>query len=362
MYNVDIMDALAIEDLNGTNYLGLEEGETLRAVNTNTVYIPHGMAQAANPLEKPNVTIAHARSFLRHNAARLHAADNTIPIPAAVIIAFHRLLAIFAGLISLAFRAADYYVDYTEVVQMTDADTNADPGVTLDQVQLALPNAVKQRIRETFTDRVCIVAFVFRARGHHWTELLEELYTRVWRKTRHGDALEHISFRHLAREALHAIYPIVLDRFWMWTVQESRTNGALAKRIDVAPAGFAGPYILMQGLMDLEMVAPGIKHHVVEAYAYLQEILTWAKEHRWNGSVNARYYGARRGNVEEKRLGAIAATIKAAIDTLTDKAPLGKSPALTRIATNAPITGAVLGRAIGQVSNRPEVVNTLLLH
>jgi hypothetical protein len=166
---------------------------------------------------------------------------------------------------------------------------------------------------------------------------------------------------HLARNAFHAIYPIVLDRFWVQSVQNGRVNGALAKRLDVAPAGFAGPYVLWQGLQDLLMIAPGIKGRIEEAYRYLEQQIAWASNHRYNGSVNARYYNAQRGDLNEKRLGAVAATISAAIDNLTEDAPIGKSPALKRIATNAPITGAVLGKAIGQIAQRPEVVNTLMI-
>lgn len=359
------MANLVLDDINGGNFLGLEEGETLKRDLVNTHVFHHGMEASPNSGAKVDITVANGVTFLRLNAHQIRAADNTISVTDAIVIAFHRLLAVAQGLVSPAFAPADFNVDYSEAVRLTEAQTVAalgEAGVPTEaQIGAALTADVKRRVRTTFTDRVCLVAFVFRARGHHWMDSLEDLFQRVWRKTRHPENELHISFKNLARTALHAVYPQVLDAFWVDSVRANRCNGALAKRLDVAPAGFAGPHVLWQGLEDLKMIAPGLHHRVAAAHAYLEQQLAWARQDRWNGSVNARYYGAERGNLEEKRLGSIAATIKAAIDTLTDGAPLGKSPALQRIATNAPITGAVLVRAIAQVSARPEVVNTLLL-
>jgi hypothetical protein len=357
--------ALSVEDINGPNYLGLEEGETLAREHINICVFPHGFPVAANPLDTPDISVEQGLTFLRVNVSAIKAADANVGDAEAVYIAYHRLLAAHAGLVSPTFRPQDFHVDYTEARQLTDAETVAELALPITpsavQVRDRLGAANRSRIRKTFTDRVCLVAYVFRARAHHWQISLEELYARVWGKTRHAMSDVVIGFMHLARTALHCVYPVILDRFWTTAVQQGRCNGALAKRVDCAPAGWAGPAVLWQGLQDLLMVAPGLRNRINDAYQYLEAQMTWKEGHRWNGSVNARYYGASRGDLNEKRLGAIAATISAAVDNLTEDAPIGKSPALKRIATNAPITGAVLGRAIGQISQRPEVVNTLMV-
>jgi len=359
------MAQIVLDDINGANFLGLEEGETLVGTPINIYRFPPAFPVPLAYGDHPNITVDQAVSFLKGNAMSVHLADATITITEALIIAYHRLLAVQAGIVSPNWLPADNHVDYTETQIYPQANWDALIALanfpTDANVAAALTADVKAHIRRTFTDRVAIVAFVFRARGHHWMDTLEDLYQRVWQKTRHPAAELHLSWKHISRTALHAVYPTNLDRFWVDQTANSRVNGALGKRLDVAPAGFAGPHVLAQGLADLLMIAPGIKNRVAEANAYLAAQLLWARGHRFNGSVNARYYGAERGNLEEKRLGAIAATIKAAVDGLTDDAPLGKSPALIRIAANAPITGAVLGRAIGQISNRPEVVNTLMI-
>jgi hypothetical protein len=356
---------LSHEDINGSNFLGLEEGETLASDDINVCVFPHGFPVAANPLDTPDISLAQGVAFMRLNAWAVKVADAAVSDGDAMYIAYHRLLAAHAGLVSPAFRPQDFHVDYTETWQMSDAETVATLALpacpSADHVRDRLGAQNRSRIRKTFTDRVCLVAYVFRARAHHWQVSLEELYARVWGKTRHAMSDVVISFMHLSRSAFHCIYPVVLDRFWTQSVQQGRCNGALAKRVDCAPAGWAGPSVLWQGLQDLLMVAPGLRNRITEAYQYLDAQMIWKEGHRWNGSVNARYYGASRGDLDEKRLGAIAATIAAAVDNLTEDAPIGKSPALKRIATNAPITGAVLGRAIGQISQRPEVVNTLMI-
>jgi hypothetical protein len=49
--------------------------------------------------------------------------------------------------------------------------------------------------------------------------------------------------------------------------------GALMKRRDAAPAGFAGPSVIYSGLLDIQTVAPGIKNVLGDAVDYLREIM-----------------------------------------------------------------------------------------
>lgn len=357
------MALVTLDDLNGDHYLGSQEGEELVTLGENVYVFPHGFPIPANPLERPNITPDQARDFVRINASAVRIAKNTLTVAEAAVIALHRLYAVKEGLVSPAFDPQAYNVKYKEVGILTEEETAnaliAAPAA--DILQGTLTAQVKKNIGQTFYDRVSLVAFVFRARGHHYTPDYQTLYDRVWKKCRYTANLLHITFEHLATHALHAIFPMILDSFWEMAVREQKCNGALAKRFDVAPAGAAGPTVLRQGLLDLQMIAPGIRKRLEDAFLYLEGVERTLKEHRFNGSVNARYYGAQRVMFEEKRLAAIAATIRAALEQLADTAPLLASPALKRIADNAPITGAVLGRAIGQIANRPEVVNVLMI-
>jgi len=356
---------ITVEDLNGDHFLGTQEGETLTNLGHHTFYFPHGVPSAANPHENVEMTSAQAGNFVCVNATQLMALHGIADRAVAVKIAFCRMLAVKHGLVSPAFVAANFFVKYQETTVLTEAQTLAVHGlggfVTPVQAKaILLPDLVKS-LTKLFTDRVCMVAFVFRARGHHYTQNYQELYERVWEKCRYKPAEAQLPWEMIAVHCFHAIYPVILDQFWANSVTNFRANGALCKRFDVAPAGAAGPFVINQGLRDLLMVAPGIEARLEEAIEYLDRLLVELREHRFNGSVNSVYYGARKVVIDEKALGAIAATIKAAVDNLTENAPIGASPALKRIANNAPITGAVLGRAIGNIANRPEVVDPLMI-
>lgn len=359
------MALVVLADLNGDHYLGLQEGEILVNTPANTYIFPTNFPSAVNPLTDVVMSQAEADLFVQVNdgylrAMQVNGVARFTPLQASII-AYHRLLAVKHGLVSPQFLPQNFFVDYTEAFIADNAFIAAFPLDTINVISARLTAQIQLDISKTFVDRVALVAFVFRARGHHYMSQYEELYNRVWGKCRYQNEVLHISFQHMATVALHAIFPNILDNFWINEVNAMHVNGSLAKRVDVAPAGSAGPYVLKQGVEDLAMIAPGIRDRLQEALHYLDEILTKLAQHRFAGSVNARYYGANKVPFDEKRLSSIAATVLAAINNLTDDAPLGKSPALQRIANNAPITGSVLGRAIGNISQRPEVVNALLV-
>jgi len=254
-------------------------------------------------------------------------------------------------------------VKYQEAVQLSQAETNAAIAnlPSLAEVNATLTGTYKDNVLKTFTDRVCLVAFVFRARGHHWLDTYRELYSNIWNKCRYKPEQLEISFQEMATLALHAIFPTILDNFWKESADAQKCNGALIKRYDVAAAGTAGPHVLSQGVSDLLMIAPGAKEKLRDQMDYLDTVMVQYKSHRFNGSVNAKYYNAIRVEVDEKQLGAIAATLRAALQNLAQDSPLGDSPALRRIANNAPLTGAVIGKAISQIATRPEVVDPLMI-
>lgn len=352
--------AVRLAALNGHHYLGTQEGETLVQDPVNAVYFPHGTPAAPQPFAIQQFTQQEADNFVSENIHQLQQlqkdGQRMFTDGEAAVISLHRLIAAKLGLISPRFVPQNFHVLYNDCIQQDEEHNVA----VINNLAALLPAEMQRTVNETFVDRVSLVAFVFRGRGHHYLPDYEELYRRVWRKCRYDEGDVHISFQHLATAALHAIMPEILDTFWVDQSRHGHVNGALIKRVDVAPAGAAGPHVLHQGVLDLIMIAPGIRNRLEESLSYLDTVIAELSQHRFAGSVNHRYYGAPRVAFDEKRLGAVAATIKAALDQLTDDAPLGKSPALIRIARNAPITGAVLGRAIGNIQNRPEVINNLI--
>lgn len=361
MANVDV----DLDILNGDNWVGPKEGETLEAREANIIFIPHGMQTANAPLQTLEITQEQMRAFMRLNIRHLMHLRGAFQPPLSdnqiCILAYLKLLVVKNGLASRHFDPAAYHVDYTEVVGEDHLGHDVEDLPEGFRLVDHLSAANQRLISESFADRVCLTAFVFRGRGHHYLDSYEELYGRVWEKCRWAPNVLQIPFKYQATIGLHAIYPMILDQFWKHCVDESLCNGALIKRFDVAPAGIAGPKVLAAGLEDIQMVAPGLKERLREAIDYLEGVIAQTREHRFAGSVNARYYGAPRIRVEEQKLSAIAATIKASVDGLAEDAPIARSAALQRIARGAPVTGAVLSRAIGRIAEREEVVNSLLI-
>jgi len=71
-------------------------------------------------------------------------------------------------------------------------------------------------------------------------------------------------------------------------------------------------------------------------------------------SINARVA------LDESVLSSCAATILACLNSFTERNPLGKSKALQRAGNGAPITGAVIGKALQAISNSDDYHKTLL--
>jgi ribonucleotide monophosphatase NagD (HAD superfamily) len=360
--NVDVA-AIAIRtaaDQNGALFLGSAQGEELVQNVDTAIVIEPNFVTAANFGERVVFTDNQYKAFLALNAFTL--ITGGMPLADAIKVAYARYLVIREGYASNRFAPAAHHVTYTDVVATDDASIArvvAGANVLVGMNAL-LTEAVKADIRDTFIDRVCTVAFVFRVRGHHYIADYQSIYDRVWRKTRIDANRLRTTWQHFAVNAIHAIYPVHLDRIWEDAVQNRHCNGALIKRFISAPAGVAGVYVVRQGIDDVSTVAPGIRTTLNASAQYLDTIIAELKKARFNGSINARYYGASHVDVDEKQLGAAGAVIRAALEGLDPNAPLGKSPALARIASNAPITGAVLARGIMALPTHKSVVNGLL--
>jgi hypothetical protein len=351
------------ETLNGDCFLGTQEGEDIMTNDFNAVWIPEGMVLAKEPMLRVPITVVEMDAILSLNATALKIAGKSAEVASRV--AWLRLLAVKNGLVSNQFAGGEYFVDNAGVYQTTVA--NRIPGYTNDHFMNAaavkghLTAVLRQNLTQHFTDIVCCVAFVFRARGHHWTADLNALYQRVETGMRWQLSQVGLNWQDVALFGLHAIIPVVLDNFWVHSANRGIVNGALVKRLNCAPAGSAAPHVLEAGIKDLSMIAPGVQHTLAADLAEVKAAKDLMAAHRFNGSVNARYYGAVRRVFDEEKIGAIAAVIYHAILTLADESPLARSPALVRIANRAPITGAVMATAVRRIADRPETVNVLMI-
>lgn len=209
-------------------------------------------------------------------------------------------------------------------------------------------------LRTGFTDIVCLVAYFFRVRGHHYQEDFRDKMLEIWKATVNSEERSDvgIAWNFVARDALKCIFPIVLDNFWENAVKNSRCSGNLQKRFDSAAAGTAAIAAISRGAVDLLATFPKIKHHVEESLIELDRLtaILNAPGNRWAGSINRKFYAAPAITIDEGKLGPLASGILAALSSFAAKHPLITSPALLRISRNSPISGAVLAKVLTKYS------------
>jgi len=279
-------------------------------------------------------------------------------------VAYLRFLAVRNGLISPAFDAGRNHVKYNEAVLhevlVVPADVLPRPLPGNYNMAELLPAATRRDLRANFANIVCSVAYMFRVRGHHWLGDMDEKYKDLWVKCLKQGEHPGIKWEFIAHHALHAIFPTVLDGFWLRSVESGCVAGALVKRIDSAPAGVAAIKAVYAGAQDLQMAVPGIQARFKDHFAELDGLVNLLKANRWAGSINRGYYGAEPLPFDEQRFGAIAAVVRSALETFAPDSPLLKSPALKRVSNNARLTGGIVTRGIATAATDPGLVKKIL--
>lgn len=351
------------EDLNGECFVAGEVGEVEEAQNHRKVYFAPNSPAAVNPGDAVIFTQDQVTEFFLLNVTMLAHHEGVAIGPKHAKVAYLRYLAVRNGLISPAFRPGDHNVRYTEAVRLNATAYGAVPGMAkvADIPVAMLPDADRTKLRKNFSNIVCCVAYMFRVRGHHWLPEMDAKYANLWRKCVKEDTFPVLEWQYIAHESLHAIFPDVLDDFWLASVAGGKVVGALEKRLDSAPAGCAAVRVVYSGAQDLQMAIPGIKAKFQHHFDELENIVGQMRANRWAGSINRRYYNAPKIDFDEQKFGAIASVIFHSLNAFAASSPMLQSKALERVANNAPITGGIVSRSIATAASNPRIVESLLL-
>lgn len=204
----------------------------------------------------------------------------------------------------------------------------------------ALPAGALKLLREQFTDMVCLVAFMFRTRGHHWTTDMDGTYRKLWRGCVRSEGRETLlcDWESCSRHVLKSVYPSDLDEYWRHSIRMSKCSAKLAIRWDAPCAGTASIVALRRGYDDLVAAFPVLSEKMAAGVEALEEQEDKVRQHRWATSVNARYYGVPQTRIDERALAPLAACVMAALEQFCEDAPLAKSKALERLANSAPLS------------------------
>jgi hypothetical protein len=357
--------------VNGDILTYVREGELYELDTRLAVLCAHNTPMADNPGNFEHVAMGRnsATAFLALNTFHINSVDANIQLPEAANLAYLRFLAIKYKLMSARYQHNNYACDYNQAVigycndgvtplttnHILANDNEGFPAAAQGGIQGVLEGELtvdrRAQLNKMFTNIVCLVAYMFRTRGHHYLPDMQDKYVRLWNKTATRNIPLHMSWENIATIGLHAIMPMILDMFYTHCRDHAKIDSILVLRYDSAAAGTALFPVLKQGLSDILVVVPKMKDILVREIEYIDEVCEDLKDNRWRHSINARFYNERRDRLDEKRTGATAALIRACIDTLAADSDIIDSKALLRASKIAPITGAAFGRAIRNYVN-----------
>lgn len=290
-------------------------------------------------------------------------------------IAYLRVLALCKGFGDPQNNIAAHKVRYSDIIivpnnhhfDTRDPDDTAVTGSTgamaevIDDWGEDASLAWRNQVRKKLSNIICLIAFFMRTRGHHWTEDMEVRFVEIWKRCLYNEDDPNLKWKYIARHSLHFIYPDTLDAAWYAFLERARCNGALVKRWSSFAAGTAAIGACLAGANDVTVVFPKIRDVIPQAFAELDRCVAVLNADRWAGSINRRFYGGRDLVINERALGALAATILAALKVFESTAALARSPALIRIAQNAPITGELIAVTLQKAAQDKRMINAILL-
>lgn len=374
---------LDLDDLDGDAFLN-NVGEAYTRIASHEYVVPDGLvpvgtvalnikylpaiANEGVPGARLAFSALESTSILNHNWYHLrHVVGLTaimVPDRQLLDIVILRLLALREGLVSHVNDLDTLYITFGEVTRKQTANMPAD---VLDTAQAEIALAITAAgldcpgymasMRVMFTNVVCLMAYVFRTRGHHYMDAYSEIYNRLWDKiiTPSTTGLLKAQWQHITTVGLHAIAPIVLDTYWRVSSRLSRCAATLATRLNAPAAGTAAVYSLRAGLEDSEEIILETRFFELQEFRRLkQRIQTIIREcsvSRWRNSVNARLYGENVERLDLQDHQKLAAMVLGIYQGISKSSTLLQSQSLVREAHNKPITegiAQVLARALKQ--------------
>ncbi|KAI8366821.1 uncharacterized protein BYT42DRAFT_549880 [Radiomyces spectabilis] len=169
-------------------------------------------------------------------------------------------------------------------------------------------------------------------------------YEGLWKRCLKSHVYLEVRWENIACHALHAIFPLIFDNFWIKRAARGEVSGVLVLRVDCSPVGVAFIRDLIVAAQHATFIKPDLKNCFKDELLYLDDLATTICDNRWIGSINCRMYGAKNLQVDEVRLAKLASAILAMLEAFNPQSPLIKSGSLKRIADDTPITGCILPR------------------
>lgn len=342
------------EDYNGECFIAGGSGEAETLEDTILCHFPPNAVQVLGP-PQPFTNVAttqqiknYLETLYKLNVVELTKQGTNISGDDARKISYLRMLLVREGFVLHQDTPAQHHCRYT-LVRQTAVPANIDQHP---EVAAPLDARVRKTLRLTLYNAICMVAYCFRVRAHHYVSGMDELYTNLYRRTLASEESYPLAWKYLAREVMKVIFPDQLDEIWLQCIQRGLCAGTLVKRYDCLAAGSAGIGALHKGLLDLGNVFPKFLELHQEDVTYIKTTVREITENRWKGSINHGFYNEDLITADESRVCRLASIVLGALKTLVPSSPLGNSAALKRIADNAPLTGAFVTQMLLAASRK----------
>lgn len=217
-------------------------------------------------------------------------------------------------------------------------------------------------IRMEFSNTVCLVAIMFRARGHHYMDSMKARYVELWKKNKEiaHAVWKDDDWQYVATYGLHAILPDILDDFLVNQASVSKIANPYIKRSNCPAAGTAFWFALYDGIGNLRAVMGKRIDQYADQIQYVTDVVNRlsSRNERWTGSINRSFYGGAPLDAKVERVRELAAAVKGILDPEDVKSRLKESPALARVAEGAPIVNAIwcaISQALMDATRAPEI-------
>ena len=268
----------------------------------------------------------------------------------------------------LAFRPANmktWNVEYVDVIG-GDVNTAGNDAYTRHNEVDAAAYTIKNRyvgvingmrghikkLTSNFSNIVCVVAYVFRSRGHHYLPDFGTIYTSLWEKCRCDLVDFKCDWAAISTIGLHCIMPMILDFYWRHCAVKAKVAPALVLRVDVPAAGTAAVYSILAGWRDIRATYGRAYSFVDQAADELNNIYGDLQKKRWDHSINAVLYGADTTRLDLGRFHQLASVVFGTYKTLEEAGTLVGSKSLGREAANAPLMLDISMTAARQLRKR----------
>jgi len=329
--------------INGDAYVSNDMGEAELGNPEYRVYIPYDLRD----IDFKNMNAVHRSAIIVTNYLALKKVEmsNRQRYKCAVI----RAICLQNGWMDYKAKPEDHNVAYNEAVLMKEGEVFGDVKAYTDaRAEIVAESKAYEHtanLRKQVTNIVCLVAYIFRVRGHHYLPDYQQRYEELWAKNTNcaKGVVDKDDWRYLATVATHAIMPYRLDKVYTDAVSKGDVYSAMHIRVNAPAAGTAVWFVLSNGLRAIETITGGfastIRSRIGEVHDYVEHLLI----NRWEGAINRRFYGARDATKSINKYIDLAGIAHGAndVDDEVKVSGVSKAQSLIKVANASPINRAI---------------------